>query len=182
LAADDDDSNGDVFIVVKLDYSATSGSVTDGYADVSIFIDPDLGSSEPTTPALTGSTYTAFNGLLIVSNAPIDAETTSSIDEIRFGTTFADVAPIAGGGEPADLNTDGFVDGLDLGVLLGNWDTDTTAENGELNGTTPVDGLDLGILLGAWNPPASTVGAVPEPTTLALLSIASVLGCLRRRK
>ncbi len=77
--------------------------------------------------------------------------------------------------DPADLNTDGFVDGLDLGILLGNWNTDVPASEGELNGTPPVDGLDLGILLGAWNPPPALAEsqAVPEPNAvlLALLAI-----------
>ncbi len=78
-----------------------------------------------------------------------------------------------------DLNTDGFVDGLDLGILLANWNRTVAPFRGELNGAPPVDGLDLGILLGAWNPPTlratSSPTAVPEPTTglsgIALLLI-----------
>lgn len=74
---------------------------------------------------------------------------------------------------PEDLNMDGFVDGLDLGILLGNWNNPSaTPAQGELNGTPPVDGLDLGILLGAWNPPpAAAAAAVPEPGTVALLAL-----------
>lgn len=53
---------------------------------------------------------------------------------------------------PEDLNNDGYVDGLDLGVLLGSWLQSVGPEFGEFTGTPPVDGLDLGILLGAWNP------------------------------
>ena len=87
-------------------------------------------------------------------------------------------------GDPADLNMDGFVDGLDLGILLGNWNTNTTPDMGELDGTPPVDGLDLGILLGAWNPPPlGTAAAVPEPTSIALLVLAtlSLLAAGRQR-
>jgi len=86
---------------------------------------------------------------------------------------------------PADLNGDGFVDGLDLGILLGSWDTTTTPAMGELNGTPPVDGLDLGILLGAWNPSQlSATGAVPEPSSALLLTISIALAnaAARRRK
>jgi len=87
------------------------------------------------------------------------------------------------GPTPSDLNMDGFVDGLDLGILLGNWNTTTTPEMGELNGIPPVDGLDLGILLGAWNPsPLAVAGAVPEPSTLALLSLALGAVSLRRSR
>ncbi len=82
--------------------------------------------------------------------------------------------------DPADLNGDGFVDGLDLGILLGNFDQTAAPSGGELNGTDPVDGLDLGILLGAWNPPALIGGVtVPEPSSLLLISVAG-LGFLWR--
>ena len=75
----------------------------------------------------------------------------------------------------ADLNMDGFVDGLDLGILLGNFESNAIPSGGELNGTDPVDGLDLGILLGAWNPPAlSALVSVPEPGSAASYCIAMV--------
>lgn len=50
-----------------------------------------------------------------------------------------------------DLNEDGTVDGLDLGILLDNWGSTTaTAREGDINQDGIVDGLDLGILLGQW--------------------------------
>jgi len=70
---------------------------------------------------------------------------------------------------PEDLNMDGFVDGLDLGILLINWNQSVAPSQGELSGTPPVDGLDLGILLIAWNPPPlSAATGVPEPSSIAL--------------
>jgi len=83
---------------------------------------------------------------------------------------------------PADLNQDGFVDGLDLGILLGNFGSAATSPGGELNGADPVDGLDLGILLGAWNPPAASAAAVPEPAGLALAIAATVGVCACSRR
>jgi len=50
-------------------------------------------------------------------------------------------------GVVGDLNGDGLVDGLDLGILLGGWGADGPAD---LNGDSTVDGIDLGILLGNW--------------------------------
>jgi hypothetical protein len=53
--------------------------------------------------------------------------------------------------EPAttgDLNGDGSVDGIDLGILLGSWGG--PAGPADLNGDGSVDGVDLGILLGNW--------------------------------
>jgi hypothetical protein len=46
-----------------------------------------------------------------------------------------------------DLNHDGFVNGADLGRLLGEWGVSTTAD---LNGDGLVTGADIGQLLGAW--------------------------------
>ena len=47
----------------------------------------------------------------------------------------------------ADLNGDGSVDGIDLGVMLGNWGPGGETD---LNQDGSVDGVDLGILLGGW--------------------------------
>lgn len=47
---------------------------------------------------------------------------------------------------PADLNHDLFVDGADLGMLLGGWGSSVT----DVNGDAYTDGADLGIMLGAW--------------------------------
>lgn len=49
---------------------------------------------------------------------------------------------------PADLNTDGTVDGTDLGLLLGAWGQPGL---GDLNQDGTVDGTDLGLLLGSWS-------------------------------
>jgi hypothetical protein len=49
---------------------------------------------------------------------------------------------------PPDLNLDGTVDGIDLGVLLGAWGS--PSGNADLNADGVVDGIDLGLLLGAW--------------------------------
>ena len=55
------------------------------------------------------------------------------------------------GGEPADLNGDGVVDGADLGLLLGAWGPCPPGGcPADLNGDGVVDGADLGLLLGAW--------------------------------
>jgi len=85
---------------------------------------------------------------------------------------------------PADLNGDGFVDGLDLGILLGNWNQNgIPALGGELNASDPVDGLDLGILLGAWNPSAlGGLSSVPEPASCTLLTLGLAAVCYPRRR
>jgi hypothetical protein len=54
---------------------------------------------------------------------------------------------------PADLNSDGVVNGADLGILLGAWGScpgGTPGCTGDINNDGVVNGADLGILLGAW--------------------------------
>lgn len=104
------------------------------------------------------------------------------------GLPFNGTAPDLGAYEtnatiPEDLNGDGFVDGLDLGILLGSWGINTTPDMGELDGIPPVDGLDLGILLAAWNPPPALAStAVPEPSALfIMLTLIAGLGTKRNR-
>lgn len=46
------------------------------------------------------------------------------------------------------LYGDGFVSGLDLAILLGNWGGSGI---GDINGSGTVDGMDLSYLLSAWN-------------------------------
>jgi hypothetical protein len=47
---------------------------------------------------------------------------------------------------PADLNGDGLVNGVDLAVLLGCW----LAGCGDLNGDGTTDGSDLTVMTANW--------------------------------
>jgi hypothetical protein len=51
---------------------------------------------------------------------------------------------------PGDLNADGTVNGLDLGIMLGSWGPVTPGNPADVNGDGTVNGLDLGVLLGNW--------------------------------
>lgn len=48
--------------------------------------------------------------------------------------------------DPADLNQDGNVDGLDLGILLGSWGS----SGGDITGDGNTDGADVTSLFAAW--------------------------------
>ncbi|MCH2115882.1 MAG: PEP-CTERM sorting domain-containing protein, partial [Pirellulales bacterium] len=102
-------------------------------------------------------------------------------DLYTTGELLVATSPVTPG--PEDLNMDGTVDSLDLGILLETYGTVGTPSTGELNGTSPVDSLDLGILLAAFNTSSSgaATAAVPEPHTLLLASLASMGLTLRRR-
>src|SRR3990167_8888444 len=49
----------------------------------------------------------------------------------------------------ADLNFDGKVDVIDLGIFLANWNA-TNKPSSDLNSDSKVDVIDLGILLSKW--------------------------------
>lgn len=55
------------------------------------------------------------------------------------------------GGCPADLNADGFVNGVDLGQLLSAWGP-CTACTADVFVDGQVNGADLGLLLSSWGP------------------------------
>ena len=67
----------------------------------------------------------------------------AAIDDLRITAREVSCTPE----NPADLNGDGSVDGIDLGILLANWGG---SGSGDLNGSGSVDGQDLGQLLGQW--------------------------------
>lgn len=52
-------------------------------------------------------------------------------------------------GGAADINRDGFVNGMDLGILLSSWGSGPG--NADVDGSGRVDGGDLGILLTSWS-------------------------------
>jgi hypothetical protein len=100
----------------------------------------------------------------------------------------ADTAILAGAGAPnedADFDADGDVDGEDLLIWqqgLGATDQTTNA-NGDADGNGTVDGADLESWRTQFGEGATAAGAIPEPTSLALLAAgASGLAVYRRRR
>jgi hypothetical protein len=85
-----------------------------------------------------------------------------------------------------DLDSDGFVGIADLNLVLGNWNQNVTPGN-PLEGDPTGDGFvgitDLNTVLGNWNAgtPPTSGGTVPEPATLALLTLGGAAMLGRRR-
>jgi hypothetical protein len=67
---------------------------------------------------------------------------------IPFGVVGADRLTHGGRAYPWDLNGDRYVDGMDLGELLGSWGIGNSRADFNRDGS--VDGIDLGALLGNW--------------------------------
>jgi hypothetical protein len=84
--------------------------------------------------------------------------------------------------EYGDANLDGFVDVGDLGILAGSFGGSGTWATADFNGDGAVDVGDLGILAGTFGfDNGSGPVVVPEPATLAMLSLIG-MATLRRRK
>lgn len=76
---------------------------------------------------------------------------TISSDSVMLTTGFITVSP-SDLGCIGDLFPDGTVNGIDLGILLGQWGPANQFTVTDFNQDGSVDGADLGILLGAWGP------------------------------
>ena len=86
-----------------------------------------------------------------------------------------------------DANMDGVVDGSDVTILAGNWQTgvndgqNATWSMGDFNGDGVIDGSDVTILAGNWQHGVTTSAtAMPEPSTIALLLTVLTAACLWR--
>ena len=118
-------------------------------------------------------------GLLIKADDETSGCAMLASSEVLFG-----VAPeliidyVAGGGGVGDANGDGLVDDDDLSLLLANWQQDVGWSKGNFNGDNTVDDDDLSLLLANW----TGSGAVPEPATLAMLTVSAMVLASRRRR
>jgi hypothetical protein len=96
-------------------------------------------------------TWEEFSTVIVPTDGLVEISIVN-VSGITFPNDFMldDIAliPAVGCDPTADLNDDGFVNGADLGLLLGAWDTDLC--EADLNEDGLVDGADLGLLLAAW--------------------------------
>jgi hypothetical protein len=101
--------------------------------------------------ATPGTVRVKFNPAGLAAGTYTATATVQTSDENVPGATTAQVvatlSATIGGGNPADLNGDGVVNGADLGSLLSQWGQPGT---GDLNGDGIVGGADIGVMLANW--------------------------------
>lgn len=98
------------------------------------------------------------------------------IDAIRLSnqdTGFGDVLGLA----PGDCNADGATGLSDLSILAGNYNMAGDWFDGDFNGDGTIGLSDLSMMAGSYG---TTSSAIPEPATLALLTLGG-MAALRRR-
>jgi hypothetical protein len=121
-------SNGSLLSLTGCTISGNTASTIGG----GIFIYPTGVASET---QLMGTTVCG-NAVRNISG-PYQADATSTVCDCR-----------------ADLSGDGFVNGVDLAIVLSNWDA--VGSSADLTGDGTVNGADLGIILAAWGTCPST--------------------------
>jgi hypothetical protein len=121
-------------------FDATSNAF--GLAFVKVYASGDQLIGPLTIPANTARFVGITSGTPIVKvnfSSTLGAVTDTGIDSVRIATY---VTAALG-----DIDGDGNVNGVDLGLLLGAWGGSGLAD---LNCDDIVDGADLAIVLGAW--------------------------------
>lgn len=140
-----------------------------GPAPVTIFSDSIVAPPPPQPVAISANVTLAINaggfGTLSATNVVLGNFTTTippfgmvtiHLTSVRIqGTVTVDPNDLA---SPADLNHDGLVNSLDLGILLSAWSIPSKFPGcggavpcaSDLNGDGLVNTLDLGILLASW--------------------------------
>jgi hypothetical protein len=95
-------------------------------------------------------------------------------------------AAVDPGGDNADFNGDNIVDGADFLIWQVGFGAPGTLTTGDANGDLAVNDLDLAIFKTQYGtdptPAVGAIGAVPEPTTLALAGLAMVAAGLAARR
>lgn len=181
-----EDSTDTNLFVVKLELSESSFSDT-----ATVWMNPELGlASDP----VGGTVLTGEN--IEFSRVYIDAITAGTagldplelgVDEFRFGTSFAEVTPIAALVDDTDFDGDGDIDGSDYLAWQRGFGTTGAPGSlhmqGDANDNGTIDGADLAI----WETQFGTApalgggsSAVPEPSCLILAAIGLVFSSSTR--
>lgn len=155
-----------------------AGPTTAGNDAVYLYVNPTIGGAAPSTASASAArnvTITNFDKIRIAGQNAVDF----SFDEIRIGSTFADVTPTI----PSNTDFNG-VNGTDLAdfdILRANYLTGTTNSVGDANFDGIVNHQDFFLWRTAYLGSGGSLAdfsfdAVPEPATLLLMACITVGG------
>jgi len=158
-----------VFFVARIQYfdsgQAIPGDASNIFGDeiATVWVNPILGNTAPSEESAV------ISNLIVADHAIMglwtEGEADTYFDEIRVGTAYADVAPIAAG-QAGDFDDDLDVDGADFLEWQRDLGDSTSLTAWEENyGTVPA---------------VSAASAVPEPSSLLLVFIMAILVMVSR--
>jgi hypothetical protein len=168
------------FLLVRIDHLGTTSDFDNGYLWVNPLLDaePNIATADakyepPTSRDFTYNRVRVFSGNNQTVSSVVNPYAVFDIDEIRIGTTFADVTPhTTAGGQQGDFNGDNTVDAADYVVWRDSIMTDETYNQWRSN-------FGAGTAAGATTAAAAPV---PEPVALVMSLFAASLGLVCRGK
>lgn len=152
--------------------------------DVETGIRPGAPGVDATITLPVATLPAGFNNLRIGGPSGLSSAGTGAMG---FDNILLETQAVSAPANNADFNGDNIVDGADFLIWQRGFGTGNSLASGDANGDLVVDGLDLDVFKTQFGtdptPAVAAVGAIPEPTTLALAGLAMVAGlaAVRRR-
>jgi hypothetical protein len=178
------------FLVVRVDHVGDTTVADNAWIWVNprLDIEPDINAADASLPGSLGTsadfTFNRIRAFAGAMNATTGPYASLAFDELRLGTTYADVAPIAANVD-ASFDADTDVDGNDFLIWQRGLGAGPGALNtqGDADGNGLVNGADLTAWRGVYGTQAVVAAsAVPEPAAATLAVILGLaLAAMRRR-
>lgn len=183
-------------LVMKFELSNASGADS-----VSVFLDPTSSTEPAPSATISGADFAGGLDLLLdrmggITNFSFNTNSdhAAAMDEIRVGTTFADVAVVKVF-LPGDFDKDGHVDLTDYLTLSANLFTDVSGLTvqqayllGDMTSDRLINGNDLRSFRFAYDDAngeaafVAMLASIPEPAAGVLAAVGAAIGCLARRR
>ncbi len=164
----------DIWYRVAFTWTPTSGTTGDFSYTATRWDSNALTFIPHSTFGITGHTFNKPEAYVAIADM---WATSTRFDNITVTGTFINTF------DPADLDQDGDVDDADFGIAFAAFTGPGGSSNSpaDLDNDGDVDDADFGIAFAAFTGPGGGDGVVPEPTSLALISLAGLIATRRRR-